>query len=109
MAEFITIDEFSRIDLRVGEVTSCERVEGTDRLLKLTVDLGTEDRQLVAGIAAHYEPEAMIGKQVIVVCNLQPAVIRGVESAGMLLVAKDSEALGVLTPERKVKNGSRIS
>ncbi len=109
MAESVTIDEFKRLDLRVGEVTSCERVEGTDRLFKLTVDLGTETRQLVAGIAAYYEPDELLGKQIIVVCNLQPAVIRGVESQGMLLATKDSEVLGVLTPDRRVKNGSKIS
>ena len=80
MAETITLEEFKRVDLRVGEVVSCERVEGTDRLLKLTVDLGNETRQLVAGIAAHYEPRHLIGVQIVVVCNLKPAVIRGIES-----------------------------
>lgn len=109
MSELITIDEFRRLDLRVGEVTSCEKVEGTDKLLKLTVDLGTETRQLVAGIARHYETENLLGKQIVVVCNLQPAVIRGVESQGMLLAAQDGQVLGVLTPDRRVQNGSKIS
>ena len=109
MAECITLDEFKRIDLRVGEITSCERVEGTDKLLKLTVDLGAESRQLVAGLAAHYEPQQLLGRQIVVVCNLKPAVIRGIESQGMLLAAGDGQVLGVLTPERRVQNGSKIS
>ncbi|MGI6620991.1 MAG: methionine--tRNA ligase subunit beta [Bacillota bacterium] len=109
MAETITLEEFKRVDLRVGEVVSCERVEGTDRLLKLTVDLGNETRQLVAGIAAHYEPRHLIGVQIVVVCNLKPAVIRGIESQGMLLAVQDGQVLGILTPERRVQNGSRVS
>ena len=106
---YVTIDEFRRFDLRVAEVTGCEKVEGADKLLKLQVNLGSEDRQIVAGIAKHYDPEDLIGKQIIIVYNLKPAVIRGVQSNGMLLAAKDSEVLGVLSPDRKVKNGSKIS
>lgn len=109
MAELITIDEFKKIDLRIGEVTSCEKIEGADRLLKLTVDLGNETRQLVAGIAAHYSPDELVGKQIVVVANLKPAVIRGIESQGMLLAVNDGQTLGVLTPERRVQNGSRVS
>lgn len=105
----ITIDEFSKIDLRVAEVIACEKVEDADRLLRLNVRAAAEERQLVAGIAMDYEPEELIGKQVVVVWNLEPAVIRGVESNGMLLAAKDGEVLGVLTTDRKVKNGTRVS
>ncbi|MGI6627047.1 MAG: methionine--tRNA ligase [Bacillota bacterium] len=105
----ITIDEFRSVDLRVVEVVACERVEGTNKLLKLKVNAGEEHRQIVAGIAEHYEPGDLIGKQIIVVMNLKPALIRGVQSNGMLLAAKDGEVLGVLTPDRRVKNGTRIS
>ncbi len=107
--KLITIDEFSQIELKVAEIISCDKVENADRLLRLKVSAGGEERQLVAGIAAHYLPEELIGKQVIVVWNLKPAVIRGVESSGMLLAARDGETLGVLTVDRKVKNGTRVS
>ena len=109
MTDVITIDQFSKIDLRVGQIAACERIDGTDKLLKLQISLGAENRQIVAGMAAHYEPEVMVGKQVIVVCNLRPAVIRGVESQGMLLVAKDGEKFVLLGPEQRVGNGSKVS
>jgi methionyl-tRNA synthetase len=82
----ISIEEFSRIDLRVARVLSAETIPGATRLLKLTVDLG-EERQLVAGIAEAYAPEDLVGKNIIVVANLKPARLRGVESNGMLLAA----------------------
>ncbi len=109
MSQLINIDQFGKIDLRVGEIVECEKVEGADKLLKLRVNLGTEPRQLVAGLAGYYEPDKLIGKQIVVVCNLQPAVIRGVKSEGMLLAVKDDDTLGVLIPERRVKNGSKVS
>ena len=83
----IPIQQFFDVHLRVARVISAERVENTDKLLKLQVDLGNEERQLVAGIAQAYEPAALVGKRIIVVANLQPATIRGVESQGMLLAA----------------------
>lgn len=83
----ISIDRFFETELRVGQVLEVEKIEGADRLLKLRVDLGTEERQIVAGIAQAYEPEALVGKRVIVVANLKPARLRGVESQGMLLAA----------------------
>lgn len=83
----ITIDQFFETDLRVARIVAAERVPGADRLLKLEVDLGTERRQIVAGIALSYEPEMLVGRTIVVVANLQPAVIRGVESQGMLLAA----------------------
>ncbi|MGI6633243.1 MAG: methionine--tRNA ligase [Bacillota bacterium] len=105
----ITIDQFKQLDLRVAEVVAAEKVEGADKLLKLRLNLGGEERQIVAGIAQYYSPDELVGKQIIIAYNLKPAVIRGVESRGMLLAAKDKETLGVLTVDRKVKNGSRIS
>jgi methionyl-tRNA synthetase len=83
----IGIKKFFETELRVAKVLAAERVPDTDRLLKLQIDLGSETRQLVAGIAQAYEPEALVGKQIIVVANLEPANIRGVESQGMLLAA----------------------
>ena len=85
--EQITFDEFKRMDLRVGQITKAEGVEGTQKLVKLEVDIGTEKRQIVAGVAEAYPPETLIGKRIIVVANLKPARIRGVESQGMLLAA----------------------
>ena len=85
--EEITFDEFKRMDLRVGQILEAERVEGTQKLLKLEVDIGTEKRQMVAGVAEAYPPETLVGKRIIVVANLKPATIRGVESQGMLLAA----------------------
>ena len=83
----IDIRKFFETELRVARVLSAERVPNADKLLKLQVDLGDEQRQLVAGIAAAYEPAALVGKRIIVVANLEPARIRGVESQGMLLAA----------------------
>ena len=83
----ISIRKFFETELRVARVISAERVPNADRLLQLQVDLGTEQRQLVAGIAEAYDPESLVGKRIIVVANLEPARIRGVESQGMLLAA----------------------
>jgi methionyl-tRNA synthetase len=106
----ITIEEFQRIELRVATILSAERVPGTEKLLKLQIDLGSERRQLVAGIAKHYTPEELIGKQIVVVTNLQTAVIRGIESQGMLLAAStdDSSQLALVTLQRPVPNGCRV-
>jgi methionyl-tRNA synthetase len=106
----ITIEEFQRIELRVATILSAERVPGTEKLLKLQIDLGSEHRQLVAGIAKHYTPEELIGKQIVVVTNLQPAVIRGIESQGMLLAAStdDSSQIALVTLQRPVPNGCRV-
>lgn len=108
-ADEITIDQFRQVDLRVAEVLAAEKVQGADKLLKLKVNVGEEERQIVAGVAQYYAPEELVGKQIIIVYNLKPAVIRGNESRGMLLAAKDGEVLGVLTVDKRVKNGSRIS
>lgn len=106
----ITIEEFQKIELRVATIVAAERVPGADKLLKLQIDLGNEQRQLVAGIAKHYSPEELVSKQIVVVTNLQPAVIRGVESNGMLLAAStdDQSQLALVTLQRPVPNGSRV-
>ncbi len=105
----ITIDDFRKVQLRVAEVVSCSKVKGADKLLKLELNLGEETRQIVAGIAMYYAPEELVGKEIVVVYNLEPAVIRGVESNGMLLAAKDNNGLTVLTVDRRITPGSRIS
>ncbi len=105
----ISIEEFQKVQLKSGKVVSAEPIPKSDRLLKLQVDLGTETRQLVAGVAQHYQPEELIGKTVIVVANLKPAKIRGVESQGMLLAVKDGDNLSLLTTDRSVAPGKPVS
>ncbi len=105
----IDIDTFARTELRVARVLTAEPVEGADRLLRLTIDLGAETRQLVAGIAEHYRPDEISGKLVVVVANLKPARIRGVDSQGMLLAAKTAGRLRVVTVDGDVPVGSGVS
>ncbi len=105
----VTIDDFKKLDLRAATVVSAEKIKGSDKLLRLEVDLGTEKRQIVSGLALHYTPEQLIGRQVVVITNLKPAVIRGVESRGMLLTAGDDSNLKVLMPESTVTPGAKVS
>jgi methionyl-tRNA synthetase len=105
----ISFEEFSKMDLRVAVVLEAERVQGADKLLKLKIDLGSETRQIVAGIAEQYSPEEMIGKRIVVVANLKPAKIRGIESKGMLLAGKDGELLSLVCADKEVKGGSPVS
>ncbi len=106
--EHVSITEFQKIDLRVAKVLTAEAVEGADRLVKLQIDLGTEVRQIVAGIAKAYPPETLVGKNIIVVANLEPAVIRGVESNGMLLAASSGDYISVLTVDKDIEPGAKI-
>lgn len=107
--EYITIEDFVKIKMRVGKVLEAEKVEKSDKLLKLKVSLGDEERTIVSGIAQYYKPEEMVGKYVIVLANLKPRKIFGIESHGMLLAAKDGERLTVLTVDREVDIGSPVS
>ena len=107
----ITIDEFGKVELRVATIKAAEPHPNADRLLVLKIDIGEEEeRQLVAGIRAHYTPEELVGKQIIVVANLQPATLRGMESQGMLLAATDSSNgnVIVLSPDKQVAPGSKV-
>jgi methionyl-tRNA synthetase len=106
--EMIDINDFGKVDLRVAEVISAEKVEGADKLLKIMVNLGEEERQIVAGIAQHYAPEELVGKHIVVVANLKPAKLRGIESQGMLLAASDEDTISILTPLKDVKVGSKV-
>ena len=105
----IPIEEFKKLDLRIGTVKSAEPHPQADRLLILKIDLGSEERQLVAGIRGHYTAEELIGKQIVVAANLQPAKLRGVESQGMLLAARDGEGIVILSPEKSVSAGAKVS
>jgi methionyl-tRNA synthetase len=108
----ISFKEFQKLDLRVGEILSAEPVAGADKLLKLTVDIGGEQRTMVAGIALAYKPEELVGKRVVAVANLEPATIRGVRSEGMILagwVKGDDTSISIVSPERPVPKGSTVS
>ncbi|WP_029551324.1 methionine--tRNA ligase subunit beta [Thermocrinis jamiesonii] len=107
--ELISLEDFIKLDIRVAKVLSAERVEGSEKLIKLRVSLGNEERTLMAGIAKHYSPEDLVGKKIVVLANLRPRKIFGVESQGMLLAASDGETLSVLIPEKDIKEGSKIS
>ena len=109
----ITIDDFAKIALRVGKIVTAEKVEKADKLLKFSVQIGEETRTIVSGIAKFYTPEEMVGKNVVVVYNLKPAKLRGIESQGMLLCACEKDENGeerivLVTPEKPVKSGSTV-
>lgn len=106
--ETISFEEFKKLNLKVAKVLAAEPVEKTDKLMKIQIDLGTEQRQIIAGIAKSYKPEDLVGKRIAVVTNLEPAVIRGVESNGMLLAASQGDEISILTLDREVEPGSGI-
>ncbi|WP_252505015.1 methionine--tRNA ligase [Sporosarcina sp. Marseille-Q4943] len=106
--EEITIDDFMKVDLRVATVTAYEKMPKADKLLKLQVDLGYEQRQVVSGIAEHYEPEALIGEKVIVVANLKPVKLRGELSQGMILAGKSNGVLKLATVDPTLENGAQV-
>jgi methionyl-tRNA synthetase len=106
----IQYDDFAKLDLRVGTITAAEKVPKADKLLKLQVDLGYETRTIVSGIAQHFAPENIIGKQVVVVANLAPRKMRGIESNGMILMAEDKGGkLHFVNPDSNIDNGSGVS
>jgi methionyl-tRNA synthetase len=106
----IQFDDFAKIDLKVGTILSAEKVEKADKLLKLSVDLGFETRTIVSGIALHFNPEEIIGKQVVVVANLAPRKMRGIESNGMILMAEDAAGkLHFVHPEAVINPGAGVS
>lgn len=104
----ITIDDFGKLDLRVAQIVAAERVPKTDKLMKLQVKIGEEERTIVSGIAQHYEAEQLIGRNVIVIANLKPAKLRGIESRGMLLAASDGNGNLVLADAPGIASGSRV-
>ncbi|UCD02965.1 MAG: methionine--tRNA ligase subunit beta [Candidatus Aenigmatarchaeota archaeon] len=104
----VSINEFQKLDLRVGEVISADPVEGSDKLFVLQVDIGGRQAQLVAGLKGHYTADEMVGKKIIVVANLDPAKIRGIESQGMLLAALDGSTISLLTLDKDASVGSKV-
>jgi len=109
MKDGITFDDFSKMDIRIGTILSAERVPKADKLLKLLVDTGIDQRTVVSGIAQHFEPEAIVGKQVSILVNLAPRMLRGIESQGMILMAEDTEGkLHFVNPPHAVENGSTV-
>ncbi len=104
----IEFTDFTKVALRSAVILEAEKVEGADKLLKLQIEVGQEKRQIIAGIAMHYEPEALIGKTIIIVANLKPATIRGVESNGMLLAASKGKKLRIVTVDGELPSGAKV-
>jgi len=104
----IDISYFEKLDIRVGKVVSAEKVTGSRKLLRLIVDIGNEERQLIAGVAEYYEPKDLIGKYVVVLANLKPKRIMGLESKGMILAADANGVPVLLTVDKEVPPGSRV-
>jgi methionyl-tRNA synthetase len=105
----ISIADFQKLDLRVARIVAAEAHPNADRLVVLKIDVGGEERQIVAGIRASYAPEALVGRSIVVVANLEPATLRGVESQGMLLATRDGDRVVLLTPEAPVPPGCKVS
>jgi methionine--tRNA ligase beta chain len=105
----ISIDDFRKVELKIATVKAAEPHPNADRLMVLQVDLGDEQRQICAGIRGHYAPEDLIGKQIVIVANLETAKLRGMESQGMLLAASDEGRVIVLMPEKSVQAGAKVS
>ena len=103
-----TIEDFKKLELKVAEIKEVNEHPNADKLYVISVDLGGRTKQLVAGIKSSYKKEELVGKQVVVVDNLQPAVLRGVESQGMLLAVQDAQGIAIVTPERTVSLGSTV-
>lgn len=106
----ITYDDFSKLDIRIGLVKEVSRIEGADKLLKCTIDFGPlGERTIVSGIAQWKSPEELVGARLPYIVNLAPRMLRGVESQGMLLAASDEHGVALITPERELPPGSRLS
>ena len=104
----ITIEELDKVELKVAKILTVERVEGANKLYKLTVDIGTEQRTVVSGLVPYYKEEELLGKKVVLVSNLKPAKLRGIESNGMLLAAGDDDVVKLLTIEGDIEPGTSI-
>lgn len=105
----ISIDQFRNVELKIATIKSAEPHPNADKLMILQIDLGTEQRQILAGIRNHYTPEELVGRQIVVVANLEPAKLRGLESQGMLLAASDEGRVIILTPDKTVQPGAKVS
>ena len=105
----VSIEEFAKLEIKVGKVVQAEPHPNADKLIVLQVDMGDETRQLVAGLRQWYAPEDLVGKEIAVLANLEPATLRGVESNGMLLAAQGGGEVSVLRPDKPVPPGSKVS
>jgi tRNA-binding protein len=105
----INFEEFKNIDLKIAKIISVSRIEESEKLLKIEVELGEEERIIVAGIANYYSSEELINKKVVIVANLEPRIIFGIESQGMILAVKDEDDLSVLVPDKEIKSGLKIT
>jgi len=104
-----SFDDFSKMDIRVGTILTAERVPKTDKLMKLTIDTGIDQRTVVSGIAEHYKPENIIGQQVTILVNLEPRKIKGIESQGMILMAENANGeLAFVSPVKSMENGAGV-
>tara|TARA_B100000686_G_scaffold350812_2_gene447804 strand:+ start:2651 stop:2977 length:327 start_codon:yes stop_codon:yes gene_type:complete len=106
--EIINFDDFSKLNLRVGKIISAEEVEGSNKLIKMKVDIGDEERQIVAGISKYYSLDELTNKTVIVLINLEPRKIFGIESQGMLLASIDGDEVSLLQTDKEMIPGSEI-
>ncbi|KKW21073.1 MAG: Methionyl-tRNA synthetase, beta subunit [Parcubacteria group bacterium GW2011_GWB1_52_7] len=106
----ISIDDFKKLEIKTAKVLTAERVAGSDKLLRLRVDAGPEigERQIIAGIGNQYEPENLIGKTIVVLVNLEPRILMGLESRGMILAASDGETISLLAPDKDIQLGAVI-
>lgn len=103
----VTYDDFAKLEIKIAKIMAAEKVENTEKLLKLSIKIGEETRTIVAGIAKSYAPEDLLGKKIVVLANLEPRIIKGIESKGMLLAASDNPVL--LVPDKDVEDGTRVS
>lgn len=113
--KMINIDEFSKVELKIAKVLEAERVEGSDKLLKLKLDVGDKTeagefrpRQVLAGIGKTYEPESLIGKQIVIVANLEPRSLMGLESQGMIVAGSDDQGVAIVSPDRELPPGTKL-
>ncbi|MBU1863788.1 MAG: methionine--tRNA ligase subunit beta [Candidatus Omnitrophica bacterium] len=104
----VSLHDVMKLDLRIAEITAAEYHPNADKLIVLQITVGDEKRQIVAGIRKHYTPEELVGKKIIVIANLEPVTLRGVESQGMLLAASDDERIVLLVPEKDISSGAKI-
>lgn len=105
----VSFDDFKKLEIKTAKILEVKDHPNADKLLVLKIEVGDTQKQIIAGIKSHYENDDLIGKTIVVVDNLEPAVIRGEESNGMLLAVKDEEALSLLVPDKPIKSGNRIS
>ena len=104
----ISYDDFAKLELRVATVLAAREHPNADKLLLLQIQVGDQQKQIVAGIRGHYEPEDMVGRQIVVLNNLEEAMLRGEESCGMLLAAKDDQGVVLLKPDRECQSGAEV-